>query len=89
MSSIEPNKRHLRELFIYFFNLKKFAAETNRLLLETCGEAILSERSCRKWFQKFKNGEFVIEDKERSGRQKVCTKTGNLKHYWIKIRAKS
>ena len=27
-------------------------------------------RSC-KWFQKFKNGEFEIEDKERSGRPKV------------------
>ena len=31
----------------------------------------LSERSCREWFQKFMNGEFDIEDKERSGRPKV------------------
>ena len=31
----------------------------------------LTERSCREWFQKFKNGEFDIEDKERSGRPKV------------------
>ena len=28
----------------------------------------LNERCCREWFQKFKNGEFDIEDKERSGR---------------------
>ncbi|KYM76757.1 hypothetical protein ALC53_12853 [Atta colombica] len=27
MSSFEPNKRHLRELLIYFFNLKKSATE--------------------------------------------------------------
>ena len=60
MSSFEPNKHHLRELLIYFFNLKKFAAE-----------AALSERSCREWFQKFKNGEFDVEDKEYSGRPKV------------------
>ena len=33
--------------------------------------AALSERSCRGWFQKFKNGEFDIEDKGRSGRPKV------------------
>ena len=26
---------------------------------------------CREWFQKFKNVEFAIEDKERSGRPKV------------------
>ncbi|EGI67224.1 Mariner Mos1 transposase [Acromyrmex echinatior] len=70
MPSFEPNKRHLRKLLIYFFNLKKFAAE-HRLLVEAYGEAALTERSCREWFQKFKNGEFDVEDKERSGRPKV------------------
>ena len=70
MSSFEPNKRHLRELLIYFFNLKKSAAEAHRLLVEAYGDAALSERSCE-WFQKFKNGEFDVEDKERSGRPKV------------------
>ena len=71
MSSFEPNKRHLRELLIYFFNLKKSAAEAHRLLIEAYGNAALSDRSCREWFQKFKNGEFEVEDKERSGRPKV------------------
>ena len=52
MSSFEPNKR-LQELLIYFFNLKKFAAEAHRLLVEAYGA--LNERSCREWFQKFKN----------------------------------
>ena len=28
-------------------------------------------RGCREWFQKFKNCEFDIEDKEHSGRPKV------------------
>ena len=71
MSSLEPNKRHLRELLIYFFNLKKSAAEAHRLLVETYGDAALSERSCRELFHKFKNGEFDIPDKERCGRPKV------------------
>ncbi|EGI61978.1 Mariner Mos1 transposase [Acromyrmex echinatior] len=66
MPSFEPNKRHLRELLIYFFNLKKSAVEAHRLLVEAHSEAALSERSCE-WFQKFKNGEFDVEDKERSG----------------------
>ena len=35
MSSYEPNKRHFRELLIYFFNLKKSPAEAHRLLEET------------------------------------------------------
>ena len=71
MSGFEPNKRHLRELLIYFFNLKKSAAEAHRLLVEIYGDAALSERSCREWFQKFKNGEFDVEDKKRNGRPKV------------------
>ena len=71
MASFEPNKRNLRELLIYFFNLKKSAAEAYRLLVERYGEAALSERSCREWFQKFKNGKFDIEDKECSERPKV------------------
>ena len=39
------------------------------MLVEAYGDAALSES--REWFQKFKNGEFDIEDKERSGRSKV------------------
>ncbi|KAG5323796.1 MOS1T transposase, partial [Pseudoatta argentina] len=50
---------------------EKSAAEAHRLLLEAYGEAALSETSCREWFQKFKNGEFDVEDKERSGKPKV------------------
>ena len=41
------------------------------MLVETYGKAASSERSCRELFQKFKNGEFDFEDKERSGRLKV------------------
>ena len=87
MSSFEPNKRHFRELLIYFFNLKNSAAEAHRLLVEAYGEAALSERSCREWFQKFKNGEFDVEDKNLAEGRK-CTKTRNLNHCWMKIRAK-
>ena len=41
------------------------------MLVETYGEAASNEISCSEWFQKFKNGEFDIEDKEHSGRPKV------------------
>ena len=55
MSSFEPNKRHLRELLIYFFNLKKSEDEAHRLLVESYGEAALSKISCRESFEKVKN----------------------------------
>jgi len=63
----------LRELLIYFFNLKKSTAEAHRLLVEAYiayDDAALSE-SCHEWFQKFKNGEFDIKDKKRNGRPSV------------------
>ena len=63
MSSFEPNKRHLQDILIYFFNLKKSAAEAHRLFVETYGEAALNERTFHEWFQKF-DGEYDIDDKE-------------------------
>ena len=43
MSSFEPNTRHLRELLIYFFNLKKSAIEAHRLLVETYGVKVYKD----------------------------------------------
>ena len=50
MSGFELHKRHLRERLIYFFNLKKSASKAHWLLVETHGEAALSERNCRERF---------------------------------------
>ncbi|GFX30793.1 uncharacterized protein TNCV_656791 [Trichonephila clavipes] len=62
MSAYEPNSRHLREVLILCFNMKKSAAEVHRMLSNTDGEAAISERTCREWFQRFKNGDFDAED---------------------------
>ncbi|GBP98198.1 Mariner Mos1 transposase [Eumeta japonica] len=45
--------------------------EAHRLLVEAYNEAALRERTCREWFQKFKNGDFDVEDKDRNGRPKI------------------
>ena len=46
MSVFEPNSRHLREVLIFCFHLKKTAADAHRMLAGTHGEAALSERTC-------------------------------------------
>ncbi|KAG5323721.1 MOS1T transposase, partial [Pseudoatta argentina] len=66
----EPNSRHLREILIFCFNMKKSTAEAHRML-PTYGEAAISERTCREWFQRFKNGDFDVEDRHSGGREKV------------------
>jgi len=70
MSVCEPNSRHLREILIFCFNMKKSAAEA-QMLSNTYSEAAISERTCREWFQCFKNGDFDVEDQHSSGREKV------------------
>ena len=51
--------------------MKKSAAEAHRMLSNTYGEAAISERTCRKWFQCFKNGDFNVEDRHSDRREKV------------------
>jgi len=71
MSVFEPKKRHLREVLLYFFSVKKFAVESYRLLVETYAEAALSETMCCDWFRHFKSDHFDAEDKEYAGRPKL------------------
>ena len=51
--------------------MKKTAAEAHRMLSSTYGEAALSERTCREWFQRFKSGDFAVEDRHCGGKEKI------------------
>lgn len=70
MSNFTPTKQHFREVLLHYFILKKSAAESFRLLVDIYGENAPSERSCREWFQRFRNDEFDVRDKEREGAPK-------------------
>lgn len=50
--------------------MKKTAAESHRILVEVYGEHALAERTCQKWFARFKSGAFGLEDEERPGQPK-------------------
>lgn len=68
MDNFEPKKAFLRGILLHYYFMKKSAAESHRILVEVYGEHALSETTCRDWFRRFKDGDFGIEDKERSGR---------------------
>lgn len=63
-------KQHLREVLLHHFFAKKTAAEAHRLLVECYGQHALSRSQCFEWFQRFKNGDFDVIDKERPGQPK-------------------
>jgi len=71
MSVYEPNSRHLQEILIFCFNMKKSAVQAYRMFPNTYGEIAISEKTYREWFQRFKNGDFDIENRHDSGREKV------------------
>ena len=50
--------------------MKKTAAESHRVLVEVYGEHALAERTCQKWFARFKSGDFGLEGEERPGQPK-------------------
>ena len=64
-------KRHLWEVLIFFFHLKKTAAEPHREIQKVYGDAVLSETACVNWFRRFKDGDFDVHDRPREGRPKT------------------
>ena len=41
------------------------------MLSSTCGQAALSERTCREWFQRFKSSDFDVKDRHDSEEEKI------------------
>ena len=63
MSTLVPNKVHLRGILLYYIIQNKSATEAHRILVETYGDCALSNTTCRDWFRRFKNNGFNLEDK--------------------------
>ena len=71
MSVFQPNSRHLREVLIFCFNLKKTAAEAHRMPLSTyCEVSLIGRKYYYKWFKRFESGDFDDEDWHDSGKEK-------------------
>lgn len=47
------------------------SAEAHRLLVKVYDKATLNRRTCREWLQKFKDSDFGVENKNRSGKPKM------------------
>ena len=76
MSVYEPNSRHLQEILIFCFNMKKSAAEAHRMLSNTYGE--------ERVVSGFNASRTVI----LTSKKERFSKMQNWRHYLSKIRVK-
>ena len=72
MSDFIPEKRHLLEVLIFLFNIKKTSGESCRMLVEAYGHNAPPESTCRQWFRRFKNHNFEDQDLEAILNEDPC-----------------
>lgn len=65
---MEVSKEHLRHIMLYEYKKGNSAAEATRNIHSVYGKECLNERTCRRWFAKFRSGDFSLEDEDRTGR---------------------
>lgn len=70
-SEMEEKNEHFRHIMLFCYREGAKAAETHRRICAVYGEAALQGSTVRKWFARFKAGNFGVEDEPRSGRPQV------------------
>jgi len=67
-------KEHIRFSIHFAFHLKKNAAEATAMICAAYGENAVSHTTCKRWYPKFRHGDFSLEDEPCAGRpQKIET----------------
>lgn len=62
------SNRDFRIIMFYEFKLGRNSAQTARNINQVWGEGSISESTVQRWFKKFREGDFSLEDKEGRGR---------------------
>jgi len=67
-------KEHIRFSIYFVFHLKKNAPEAIAMICATYGKNVVSHTTCKRWYQKFRQGDFSLEDESHARRpQKIET----------------
>lgn len=62
-----PSEEHIRHCMLFHFRAGKSATATTKIICEVYGE-VLKVNKCQRWFRKFTEGNFDLNNAPRSGR---------------------
>ena len=65
---MEENKVHFRHLMLFFYRKGKNVTQAANEICAVYGEGAVTDRTVRKWFTRFKAGDFSLKFQERSDR---------------------
>lgn len=68
---MEVNDEKIRHILQFFFDQRKKATEACEKICEVYGQDSLSIHTARKWFARFRSGNFDVKDAPRTGRPPV------------------
>jgi len=63
-------KEHLKHCIFFAFQLKRNAAQTVEMICSALDEDAVTHKTCKKWFQRFREDNFDLTDRERSRMRK-------------------
>lgn len=65
---MENSKDHIRQFLLYEFQLGRNASEATRNICQAKGDGSMSYATACRWFKRFRNNNFSLDDEPRSGR---------------------
>ena len=65
---MEKSTEHICHSLLYEYQLGHIAREATRNICQAIGEGSMSPTTAWRWFERFRNNDFSLEDEQKSGR---------------------